>query len=124
MASRDERFKAEANKALEGDAGLSSLVAAVILIGGACLALFVLRSQGRRQDSAIEAIVEYRVARERENIERETARAIVAVREDNDRWKNEQIAEIYQMILDQQARGLLPCPKCRQQHDGGHRKTA
>ncbi|MET9968925.1 hypothetical protein ABZZ80_24095 [Streptomyces sp. NPDC006356] len=34
-------------------------------------------------------------------------------------WKAQKTAELYEQILDQQARGLLPCPNC-----DGHRKSA
>lgn len=34
-------------------------------------------------------------------------------------WRAQKTAELYQQILDQQARGLLPCPNCH-----GHRESA
>lgn len=37
-----------------------------------------------------------------------------------DDWKAQKTAELYEQVLSQQARGLLPCPNC---HDG-HRKAA
>ncbi|MFD3929569.1 hypothetical protein [Streptomyces sp. NPDC058614] len=37
-------------------------------------------------------------------------------------WKAQKTAELYEQILDQQARGVLPCPNCHDQ--GEHRKSA
>jgi hypothetical protein len=34
-------------------------------------------------------------------------------------WRDGKVAELYEQILDQQARGVLPCPNCH-----GHRKSA
>jgi MFS family permease len=34
-------------------------------------------------------------------------------------WRDQKVAELYEQILDQQARGVLPCPNCH-----GHRKSA
>lgn len=37
-------------------------------------------------------------------------------------WQAEKTAQLYEQILDQQARGILPCPNCRDH--GEHRKAA
>jgi hypothetical protein len=34
-------------------------------------------------------------------------------------WRSQKMAELYEQILDQQARGVLPCPNCE-----GHRRSA
>jgi hypothetical protein len=38
-------------------------------------------------------------------------------------WRAEQTHLLYEQVLDQQARGLLPCPKCSERH-GERRKSA
>lgn len=42
--------------------------------------------------------------------------------EQQQEWKARKTKELYEQILDQQARGILPCPNCHDQ--GEHRKSA
>lgn len=118
-ASEDRSLDSQLRKSLSGSEGNSAFtvgVATICVVGAIYFAL----TRNRRRKTVM-AIVEDRMTFERARLLLSVEKRIEAERKGNEDWRNQQITEIYQMVLDQQARGLLPCPNCRH---GEHRKSA
>lgn len=118
----DGSLNAQLNKILAGGEGASAFLVGLSGVFFLCALLFALTR--RRPDKGVTFAVEKIIAYEREEFATEMQKRLAAERADIETWKSEQIAEMYQTILDQQARGLLPCPRCSEGHHGGHRKSA
>lgn len=121
-AGGSDRLRDELVESLEGSEGNKALAVSVVFILGLTWGLMMLNR--RRPGDTVMSIVQERMAFERDVLDLELEKKLAAERADLDAWKNEQIRQMYQVVLDQQARGLLPCPNCREQHRGTGRQSA
>ena len=85
---------------------------------------FVLKGREvRRGKERIKVADEYLAIRE-QRLHAEFDMLCEKLLESQQAWKAEKTKELYEQILDQQARGLLPCPNCHGRQHGGHKKSA
>ncbi|WP_432132717.1 hypothetical protein [Streptomyces tendae] len=89
-------------------------------IAAACLAwALVLKGRElRRGKEQIKVADEYLAIRE-ERLQQEYVAMTERLLQEQQEWKAAKTSELYEQILDQQARGVLPCPSC-----DGRRKSA
>lgn len=99
---------------LMGGAWLNSFAVALVT----AWALLMKGRELRRGKEQIKVADEYLAMRE-ERLHREYDAMCEKLIQQQQDWRSEKVAEVYAQILDQQARGLLPCPNCE-----GHRKSA
>ena len=118
VVAKDAKLDSQLGKAMGGAEGNTALVSAIAIVLIACAALMWLERV--RLGSAESTVVERRLEAERDGLELILRERLAAEYEKLDAWKSEQVSTMYQTVLDQQARGLLPCPNCH----GEHRKSA
>jgi hypothetical protein len=100
-----------------GDVLFMNLFAAAWMVW----ALVLKGREVRRGKERIKVADEYLAIREARLNDDFNAMCVKFLQKQQD-WEAEKTAQLYEQILDQQARGLLPCPNCRDQVD--HRKSA
>lgn len=122
LAARDGELLDQMEESFNGGAGNRALITGAVLVGIFCVGIVLLSL--RRRGSTVMSIVEERMAFERDVLNMELEKKLAAERAELDNWKNEQIMLMYKVVLDQQARGLLPCPSCREQYRDGRRRSA
>lgn len=121
-AATDAKLKSQLDKSLGGGEGTTTLVGSGVIVGLACMGLIwlVMHRLGPAEMVALEERMEI----EHEVLDSILEQRLAAEYEKLDAWKSEQVSTTYQMVLDQQARGLLPCPNCDHQQHGERRRSA
>lgn len=114
LAGTNDRLLDEMKESFDSSEGNKAFIVSglFILVLGAALMLL----KRHRPGGTVMSIVEERMAFERDVLFLDMEKQLAEERAKLDDWKNEQIRLMYQVVLDQQARGLLPCPNCREQH--------
>lgn len=98
-------------------------VATIVLTNAAMIWALTLKGREvRRGKERIKVADEYLAIREA-RLHAEVDAMCVKFLDQQQDWKAQKTAELYEQILDQQARGLLPCPNCTGE-SGQHRKSA
>jgi hypothetical protein len=103
----------ESIDAMNGETLFTSLYAAAWMMW----ALVLKGRELRRGKEQIKVADEYLIIRE-ERLYQEFDAMCEKFLQQQEEWKAQKTAELYQQILDQQARGVLPCPHCEEPEHG------